>query len=750
MRWVPVPDTGVLSVFPENGEQVVSVVAVRHADAAFQREACPRPDSQSHSCILPQTEAVTCWPNRILPEQSVVLTEENGHIRFTPPQGGEWSVAVMLETPTGGTIRGLHFGEDDGEPGAPPAADLLNPQAVQAFLEETHERYAGSLSRWFGGVIIGFFTDEPSLTGRNAAPDVLPWTGGFLDEWRLAGLQETELPLLWLEAADSDRHLQVRCRYREQVARRLDRTYYAALSSWCGRHDLLLAGHPESSMDVGVQNRFGIPGQDLVWRWVAPEGDLALYGPHSTMAKSTADAARWAGKRRNANECFGCCGPSGIQWGFSADDMKWMLDWLFLRGTNLIIPHAFHYSVDGPGRYGERPPDVGPNSIWWPEYGQLAAYIRRMSWLRTESRERAHVGILCRGDLVPWQAAACLYQHQLGFHYVEEAWLEHALIGGRLPYEVLLVEEARPLREKTRVLLGQLASTGVLVLGLETEGLPGMSELATLVGTHLVRRGCLSAWPLVHPAAPSLRMADLSMKDERLLLLVNEGEAPIHTELHLPVIPGSLRCLHPWKGTVCRHPFRIEKAGRTSDPEMAVTPVCLERRESMILHICQEVGDTLSPCACGQSSPGRLEQDLSCDWNLSGPPLPEPILLRKLEAWETRPELAGYCGVLTYRRTLRLTVDMNFSYRLDCGKVGELVRVRVNGQSAGTALWAPYVLDITQWLQTGENHLELEVANSLAHRYEADLVRQMAGIAPCLTARFLSGLLGPVWLYCDK
>ena len=35
---------------------------------------------------------------------------------------------------TGGTIRGIHFGEDDGEVGAPKSADILNPDAVDAFI----------------------------------------------------------------------------------------------------------------------------------------------------------------------------------------------------------------------------------------------------------------------------------------------------------------------------------------------------------------------------------------------------------------------------------------------------------------------------------------------------------------------------------------------------------------------------------------------------------------------------------------
>ncbi|MDE6518647.1 MAG: hypothetical protein K2L18_12530, partial [Acetatifactor sp.] len=42
---------------------------------------------------------------------------------------------------TGGTIRGIHYGEDDGEAGAPRSADILNPEAVDAFIRLTHEHY---------------------------------------------------------------------------------------------------------------------------------------------------------------------------------------------------------------------------------------------------------------------------------------------------------------------------------------------------------------------------------------------------------------------------------------------------------------------------------------------------------------------------------------------------------------------------------------------------------------------------------
>ena len=64
----------------------------------------------------------------------------------------EWNgqTVYLVMTPTRGTIRGPYYGQDDGELGAPPAADLLNPAAVATFIRLTHQRYYDALSEYFG------------------------------------------------------------------------------------------------------------------------------------------------------------------------------------------------------------------------------------------------------------------------------------------------------------------------------------------------------------------------------------------------------------------------------------------------------------------------------------------------------------------------------------------------------------------------------------------------------------------------
>ncbi|MGN0746845.1 MAG: hypothetical protein ACI4ML_09235 [Aristaeellaceae bacterium] len=371
-----------------------------------------------------------------------------------PAPGDGRVLLAFREGYSGGTIRGVHENEDDGESDAPPSADLLNPEAVRAFIRLTHEGYWRALQEHFGRTIIAVFTDEPDITGRNAARGCMAWTAGFLDEFLAQGCRVADLPALWLDAGPETEN--IRRRYRRAVNRRLNETYYGQLADWCQAHGVALTGHPAKSWDIGLLRSFQLPGQDVVWRFVGPGQGVA--GPDSVLAKCASDAARHAGRARNANECFGCCGPDRIQWAFTMDDMKWYMDWLFVRGTNLLYPHAFFYSLRD-GRGEERPPDVGPNNLWWPWYGQIARYMRRMSWLMTGGVNQAEVAVLCEEDRLPWEVCVPLYEHQIEFNYLQDTELPACRVEngqlclGQQRYSVLITGDV-PLDENVRDALG--------------------------------------------------------------------------------------------------------------------------------------------------------------------------------------------------------------------------------------------------------------------------------------------------------
>lgn len=333
---------------------------------------------------------------------------------------------------SGGTIRGIHFGEDDGQPGAPKAADILNPEAVDEFIHLTHDKYYEELKEYFGTTIIAFFTDEPSALGRGGK-GYQSWACGMEKEIEAAGGRLEALEGLFVQTGKTvvGRSDITECvenptiiLYRKIIKKKLRDIFYAKLSGWCESHGIWLMGHPEESNDIEEELYFHIPGQDLIMRRVAPEtGGLREFD--SVQAKLSADIARHLGRRRNANECFGVCYRDGIPWYMTGGDMKWYIDWLGIRGVNLYIPHAFYYSVEGE-RKGERPPDVGPNNIWWKYYDRFADYMKRLSYLMTDSVNGAEIAVLCDNNHVPYKEIACLYENQIEFNYLPAALLEEA------------------------------------------------------------------------------------------------------------------------------------------------------------------------------------------------------------------------------------------------------------------------------------------------------------------------------------
>ena len=440
-----------------------------------------------------------------------------GLVLVSQPRSGDEVLARMADgvlavRPSGGTIRGVHWGEDDGEPGAPASADILNPEAVHRFIQLTHEAYYREFKDYFGGTVLGFFTDEPGILGRNTS-DMFPWTRGFAGLFTAAGGDLADLAALFRGEENEGIRL-----YRRMLLERENEVYYGALSAWCTAHGVALMGHPDQSDDIERERCFHIPGQDLVYRFVAPERG-GLSGAHSTMAKCSADAARLMGCRRNANECFGACNREDNPWHLPGEDIKWFLDWLAVRGVNLFIPHAFYYSIAGK-RKDERPPDVGPHSIWWPHYGQWSLYMRRLSFLMTDIDLHTDVAVLCRNRELAPELVAPLFRQQIGFQYIPESvWPE--------------------CREENGVLLcrGRRYST---VLGPENM-FPGVPHEVPAVAPD-----CRCASP-----QPDLRVARFVRDRTECWLLVNEGEEDIETDLTLPT-DRSLGSYDLWTGGISR------------------------------------------------------------------------------------------------------------------------------------------------------------------------------------------------------
>lgn len=481
--------------------------------------------------------------------QAIILTDRDDEGRvISRCKDGKFITQVN----SGGTIRGVHFGEDDGEENAPPSADLLSQESVDTFIRLTHQRYFDVLKEHFGKTVIGFFTDEPSLLGRCARSNSFAWTFGFEDELVKAGCKLEDLEALFFGEENESTAI-----YKKTLLKRELEVYYGSLKRFCNEHGIALMGHPHYGDDIELEECFDVPGQDMVLRWIAPEND-PLAGGESAQGKCSSDAARISGKRRNSNECFGVCVRDGIPWYFTGADMKWYIDYLGVRGVNMFIPHAFYYSVRG-ARRDERPPDVGPNNIWWHHYKKISDYMKRISYVMTDSENEARVAVMCNNRDMRIDRVRELYQNQIEFNYLPYSELRGDMINdtrltvGKNVYEYVYCDD-------------ECRAHGVKKIN----GVTDLSyrDLYTSV------------------TCPDLRVSRIKKSGVRMMFITNEGNSDINTAA---AIDGeySLIAFDMWSGKYWREPSRAA-GGKT------YFDLTLKERDSLVL-ILDENGDFPAP-----------------------------------------------------------------------------------------------------------------------------------------------------------
>jgi hypothetical protein len=154
-------------------------------------------------------------------------------------------------------------------------------------------------------------------------------------------------------------------------------------------------------------------------------------------------------------------------------------------------------------------------------------------------------------------------------------------------------------------------------------------------------------------------------------------------------------------------------------------------------------------------------QEITGAWRVSFDPkwgVAEEVTFPKLISWteHSHPDIKYYSGTAVYRQTFSISADRlkDFRVRLNLGELHNLAEVRINNKNAGVWWNKPFAGDITDFVQTGENKLEITVVNLWPNRLIGDLflpenqrrtqtnVVKFTKTSPLLP----SGLIGPVWL----
>jgi hypothetical protein len=359
--------------------------------------------------------------------------------------------------------------------------DVFNCEAIERFIEVTHERFRDSLGEYFGTVIPAIFTDEPQFTKKmifgSANEDrdlVLPFTTDFVETFQQTFGQDLldHLPELFWNLPD-DVPSVARYRYHDHTAERFASAFGDTIARWCASHGIGLTGHMLGERVLFSQTRgvgeamrgmraFHLPGIDIL------EDKMEL-----TTAKQAQSLARQFNRPGVLSELYGV-----TNWDFDFVDHKAQGDWQAALGVTERVPHLAWVSMAGEAKR-DYPASIGYQSPWFKEYLLIENHFARINTVMTRGQSKARVGVihpiesywLCFGAMEQNQPE--MDQREREFRELPE-WL---LFGGfdfdyicervgagSMKYDAILVPNLRTIRSTILSYLERVAKRSGVVL----------------------------------------------------------------------------------------------------------------------------------------------------------------------------------------------------------------------------------------------------------------------------------------------
>jgi hypothetical protein len=390
--------------------------------------------------------------------------------------------------------------------------DALNPEATAEFLRLGFDPYVSAVNGKMSSQMLGFYTDEPAmhyyLSGADNA--VVPWTKDMFRRFQARNGYNLRprLPDLFFDIRpDSAR---VRYDFYNTLTDFYSQAYYQQIHEWCQQHNVLFTGH--------------LLYEEWLRRLIRVEGNLFKHYPHMDVVgvdhlypiignqdrpeehvamKVGSSAAHQFGSPRLLCESFG-----GMFMDATMQRMKWIADWEYVLGVNLLNPHGFHYTLEGP-RKRDWPPSMFYQYPWWRYYGDFSNYISRLSHLLSGGRHIAKVAVIwpMNSMLATYTPQAhnalgdrterdfniltdLLLRLHYDFDYLDEDMLANAELQGNTirirdeAYQLVVLPPMTHLKLRTLEHLEKFITQGGRVLGMIF--LPSQAFSETGNGTELV------------------------------------------------------------------------------------------------------------------------------------------------------------------------------------------------------------------------------------------------------------------------
>ena len=675
--------------------------------------------------------------------------------------------------------------------------NCLSKESFGELIHAVYEPHYQHYSEYFGNTLAGFFSDEPGFYTRHTEhwgydqgdynhtvgqPGLaLPWDDAVVsmmlehesmrqeDEEQIENLGKRQvlcrLPELWYAAENSP---YIRLAYMEAVTELWKRCFSMQIGDWCRAHGVEYMGHIIEDMDAhqrigsGAGHYFralggqDISGVDIVLHQVMPgyaDYDVASVAEsgradrrffHYVLPKLAVSLARMEPgmKGRAMCEVFGAYG-----WAESVTTMKWMIDFLLIRGVNRFVPHAFTDAFPD----NDCPPHfyANGNNPQFSGFQQLMRYTNKACHL-LEGLDLQTDGAILYPAEAEWMsspeyvsmndAAKALYDAHIDFDILPLEAVEHAekmekrfQVNGH-SYHFLIIPAAGKYPEQLYRSITEILENKIPVYWFETreadrnKAIMGLQTMTKQTLVHEIRK-CVPVHCYTENS-PYLRIARFKKgKTTCFMLFWEDVRRSVKTVIQLPCRGRFVRCDLLNKQII---------KGETSDGtiEVSLRPY---QSELLFFDVFEEEWWKSLPCMetwYGETMPELL-------WDIYLMEQGNEKEFRKVREKSRLFSITGkdgwprFSGKILYKTT-KCFAETN-AMGIDLGNVGGTAKLSVNGMNLGMRISPPYRWNISEAVRQGENRIEVEVANTLAHRIH-DRFSEYMQIAP-------SGVTGPVKLW---
>ncbi|MBP3605533.1 MAG: hypothetical protein J6J66_02930 [Clostridia bacterium] len=269
--------------------------------------------------------------------------------------------------------------------------DTLDPEAVDAFIASTHEKYKTEIGADFGGAVKGVFCDEVITyfdfhEWGSADLKTLPWSRRFAERFeKRCGYDITKRLYDLMEGRDK----RLLIDYWESVAAMMMEGFAGRTYTWCNQNRLIATGHIDGEESIFSQvyrsgdcfefyKRFGMPGIDSILTYFRT-GDFTF----AITPKLVSSAAHFLGKERVLCETFTVSG-----WEITLADMKRAINKLLLLGVNFVQYMGARYDFNLATNAGAMTNNF--QNPLFRHYGKLSHYTEALQAFVASTEYDAH------------------------------------------------------------------------------------------------------------------------------------------------------------------------------------------------------------------------------------------------------------------------------------------------------------------------------------------------------------------------